>query len=84
VEISAIDELGNPVVYTGYLLSAEVAFHIRRGGKGAALGKLAEQDDLFDVAWNQTVRKSLNVAENLNVSGDIYIGDVSLKDLLAI
>jgi len=84
VEISAIDELGNPVVYTGYLLSEEVAFHIRRGGKGAALGKLAEQDDLFDVAWNQTVRKSLNVAENLNVSGDIYIGDVSLKDLLAI
>lgn len=51
VEISAVDGVGskNTVVFT--IPTAEVAFHIKPGGKGAAFGKYATEDDTLDIAW---------------------------------
>lgn len=40
---------------------------------GAAFGKVAETNDLLDVAWNARVRKSLELDENLKVVGGIYL-----------
>lgn len=56
VEISLVDSLGNPVLYTGYVPTEEVFLHGMKGGKGAALGKYAELLDTFDVAWDVLVR----------------------------
>ena len=57
VEISLIDSLGNPSLYTGYIpLTEEVFLHGMKGGRGAALGKYAELPDVFDVAWSLVVR----------------------------
>jgi hypothetical protein len=51
-------------------------FH--HSGKGIALGKVAEEDELFDVAWDTNIRK------NLNVDGTLTLGGVPLSgnDLL--
>lgn len=55
------DRLGNKAAYTQLLPTADVMFHGRKGGRGAAFGKYAEQDDLLDVGWDLFVRKNLAV-----------------------
>ena len=51
VEVEALDALGESrtVVYT--LSTESVAFHLRRGGLGAAFGKYAEKDGWLESAW---------------------------------
>lgn len=51
VEVEAVDALGErrSVVYT--LSTESVAFHLRRGGLGAAFGKYAEKDGWLESAW---------------------------------
>ena len=51
VEVEAVDALGGSrtVVYT--LSTESVAFHLRRGGLGAAFGKYAEKDGWLESAW---------------------------------
>lgn len=61
VEISVADEVGNsglPLVFT--IPTAEVAFHLREGGKGAAFGKYAEKDAL-ECAWDAYFDKNVQV-----------------------
>ena len=65
VEISVADEVGNsglPLVFT--IPTAEVTFHLRGGGKGAAFGKYAEQEAL-ECAWDAYFDK------NVQVDGDV-------------
>lgn len=47
--IRAVDRLGNAVEYNALIGTADVAFNIRPGGKGAAFGKYAEKDDALDL-----------------------------------
>lgn len=49
--ITAVDRLGNTISYTALISTANVAFHLRDGGKGGAFGKYAEKDGLLDVPW---------------------------------
>ena len=70
------DRLGNKATYTQLLPTADVMFHGRKGGRGAAFGKYAEQDDLLEVDWNLRVRK------NLTVDGEVTVGGKSLTELL--
>ena len=51
VEISAYDTLGNTAKVTEYVPTSAIFFHGRDGGKGAAFGKYAEEDNVLDVAW---------------------------------
>lgn len=51
------------------LPTVEVTLDFLADGKGIAMGKVAETTDLFDVAWNERVRKNLTVDGNLTVSG---------------
>ncbi len=49
---------------------ADIPFNIRKGGKGAAFGKFAENDNELSVAWD------LNISGNLTVSGELNYEEV--------
>lgn len=52
VELSAVDTVGNVRAVVVTIPTAEAAFHLKRGGKGAAFGKYAEEDNALDLAWD--------------------------------
>lgn len=62
VELKAEDALGEQGILTFAVSTEEIAFHLKNGGKGAAFGKYAEQDELFDVAWDAKFHKGINGA----------------------
>ena len=69
VKLTLTDKLGNTATYKQLIPTADVMFHARAGGKGAAFGKYAEADDLLDVAWSAKIRKSLEVLKDLVIKG---------------
>lgn len=56
VELRAVDALGNSKAVSIPIPTESVWLHGKDGGKGAAFGKYAEEDDLFDVAWRSRFR----------------------------
>ena len=56
VELRAIDALGNAKSTTITVPTESVWLNGKDGGKGAAFGKYAEEDNLFDVAWDSRFR----------------------------
>ena len=71
VEIVATDSVGEKKTVTVTVPTAEVAFHLRDGGKGAAFGKYAEKDAL-ECAWDAELGGDVSVGGNLSVgSGSI-------------
>lgn len=55
-ELRAVDALGMDKVASAIVPTESVWLSGRDGGKGAAFGKHAEEDDLFDVAWRTRLR----------------------------
>lgn len=51
VEITVKDSVGNSHTLSFTVPTASVTFNLKDGGKGAAFGKFAEQDNLLDSAW---------------------------------
>lgn len=70
------DSLGNSASYEENIPTEKVAFHLKEGGKGAAFGKAAEQDELLDVAWDARFR------EDMQVDGALQVGGKSLLDMV--
>ena len=70
------DSLGNSTEFEENIPTEHVAFHLKEGGKGAAFGKAAEQDELLDVAWDARFR------ENVQVDGALQVGGKSLLDMV--
>lgn len=70
------DSLGNSARYEENIPTEQVAFHLKEGGKGAAFGKAAEQDELLDVAWDARFR------EDVQVDGALQVGGKSLLDMV--
>ena len=70
------DSLGNSARYEENIPTEQVAFHLKEGGKGAAFGKAAEQDELLDVAWDARFR------EDMQVDGALQVGGKSLLDMV--
>lgn len=70
VEISAVDGVGskNTVVFT--IPTAEVAFHIKPGGKGAAFGKYATDDDTLDIGWKTLKVNGKTLEEMIGEGGN--------------
>lgn len=60
VELKAEDDLGGVRVISFALSTGEATFHLKAGGKGAAFGKYAEHDNLFDVAWEAKFHEGIN------------------------
>ncbi len=65
-----------------YLSSTSYLLHFLKGGTGIAVGKAAEAQELFDVALDTTIRRSLIVGADLSVSGQFTIGGVQVMDIL--
>lgn len=55
-ELKAVDALGKAKSATVTVPTESVWLNGKDGGKGAAFGKYAEEDDLFDVAWRSRFR----------------------------
>lgn len=64
VEIGVFDDVGEQQTIKIPISTDIVTAHLKKGGKGAAFGKYAEEDDLLDIAWNARVRKDLLLGEN--------------------
>ena len=70
------DSLGNSASYEENIPTEQVTFHLKEGGKGAAFGKAAEQDELLDVAWDARFRG------DVQVDGALQVGGKSLLDMV--
>lgn len=75
-KIVVTDSLGNSTEFEENIPTEQVAFHLKVGGKGAAFGKAAEQDELLDVAWDARFR------ENVQVDGALQVGGKTLLDMV--
>ena len=75
-KIVVTDSLGNSAEFEENIPTEQVAFHLKEGGKGAAFGKAAEQDELLDVAWDARFR------EDVQVDGALQVGGKSLLDMV--
>lgn len=75
-KIVVTDSLGNSAEFEENIPTEKVTFHLKEGGKGAAFGKAAEQDELLDVAWDARFR------ENVQVDGALQVGGKSLLDMV--
>lgn len=75
-KIVVTDSLGNSTEFEENIPTEQVAFHLKEGGKGAAFGKAAEQDELLDVAWDARFR------EDVQVDGVLRVGGKSLLDMV--
>lgn len=56
---------------SGTLKAAARPLNIKSNGKGVAVGKMAETDNLFDVSWNERIRGNLTVDGNIATSGTL-------------
>ena len=72
--IEAVDSLGQTARYEVTIPTADAAFHLRAGGKGAAFGKYAEADGALDVAWDLRVR-----GDYLDADGHALIKRISIN-----
>lgn len=59
-KIEITDKLGNTASFSAVIPTADVAFHLRPGGKGAAFGKYSEKEAL-EVAWPAELQKGVTV-----------------------
>jgi microcystin-dependent protein len=64
VEIGVVDDIGNEASVTKIVPTDKVEFHLRNGGKGAAFGEYAEDENVLSVAksWELRVKGELSVA----------------------
>jgi hypothetical protein len=58
VQIGVTDDIGESSTMEFSIPTAQVTFHLKKGGKGAAFGKYAETDNCLEIAddWNVTGR----------------------------
>lgn len=80
-KIEITDKLGNTASFSAVIPTADVAFHLRPGGKGAAFGKYSEKEAL-ECAWDAEFGKSLKVGGKSLLDlvypvGAIYISTAS-------
>lgn len=66
-KIVATDKLGNSVSYEATIPTDSVSFHIKEGGKAAAFGKYAEEDNKLEVDWDLKVNGALELATALAI-----------------
>lgn len=76
-KIAAKDSLGNSVFYEATIPTDKVAFHLARGGKGAAFGKYCEKDNLLDIAWDARFRGNVTFDKGVPSSNAVNLLDNS-------
>ena len=64
------------------LPTVAVTMDFHSSGKGIAMGKVAENSDLFEVAWNERVQKNLTVDGTTTLNKATTISDTDWKTLI--
>lgn len=54
------------------ITTAFVTIDLKKGGKGVAIGKIAESEDLFDVNMNASFRKTLRAEGGINANTNVF------------
>lgn len=70
-KIEITDKLGNTASFSAVIPTADVAFQLRPGGKGAAFGKYSEKEAL-ECAWNAEFHREVRAA-SLRVGGRMLL-----------
>ena len=52
-----------------------VTMDFKKGGKGVAIGKVSENDNMFDVNFNTTLRKDVECIGQLNVDRNLWLNN---------
>ena len=73
IEMRVVDALGNSKSATFTITTREDWLNGRDGGKGAAFGKVAEEDNLLDVAWDLRVRGNLILDNPIECTADVKV-----------
>ena len=71
------------VDYYDYLSSTVYLLHFLKGGTGIAVGKAAEQSNLFDVALPTALRRDVQVGGSLAVAGGLSLNGTDVGAALA-
>ncbi len=71
------------VDYYDYISSTVYLLHFLKGGTGIAVGKAAEQANLFDVALETKLRRNVSVGGALSVTGGLNLGGTDVGTALA-
>lgn len=61
------------VTYTKKVSTGEVTMDFKKGGRGVAIGKVSEEDFLFDIGFDTTCRKGLQVTDQLKLDRNIWM-----------
>lgn len=78
-EITVTDAVGGSKTVSLIIPTAEVAFHLREGGKGAAFGKYAEKDGL-ECTWDADFQGDVQIDGELTVGGET-VGEIAAQAL---
>lgn len=73
VKASVSDSGGTTTSPTVTLGTIKYPIDVKKGGKGVAIGKAAETDNLFDVAMSTKLNNGLNVTGNISATGTINV-----------
>lgn len=79
IQITIIDFKKGTSASTYPLSAAAFTIDFKSGGKGVAIGKPADTDNLFDVKWATRIRDTLTVNKNATVGG-LTIGNNTVND----
>ena len=81
--VAKITDSYTSVSKTAVLPTVAVTMDFYKDGNGIALGKVAEQSELFDVAWSERIRKNLTVdgEATLNKAATIVAVDSAVLTL---
>lgn len=79
IQITIIDSKKDTSASTYPLSAATFTIDFKSGGKGVAIGKPADTDNLFDVKWATRIRDTLTVNKNATVGG-LTIGNNQVND----
>jgi hypothetical protein len=70
VELNITDDTYLPTTMEFEILSEDVVFHLREGGKGAAFGKFATQENLLECEWDA------------RFNGKLFLGDAEINAVI--
>ena len=70
VEVNIIDDTYQPSAMVFNIPSEDIDFHLREGGKGAAFGKFATQENLLECEWDA------------RFNGKMYLGDSEINAVI--
>ena len=78
-----VEDKISSATYQASILTTGVTVHLRDGGKAVGVGKYAEQDDVFECAWNADFKGDISAvgklsAASLTTAGSAAVGSLTI------